>query len=1306
MALEDYEKEESAFIFYSRREEEELRGVLILASAAKRYISSGNSISHLFPENEGNVIVDTAALCPNYIVMVALTCFSVGHTAIYLPTEQSQLWLELASKYVATYAITTSISLHNTTKEWQDTRKNRSLLDVDLTHLQAIEVSNEVVLAETIRNFENCFLPWGLRANMVRPVFTLSDAPVVTLSNSIIGVDEIVTSSSTSHHPGLLGYPLSSSSDSVDVRIVDPITHHEIEFGDYGEIWIHYEGDPVRYLNSPMMFTTNLSSQLSSYRNPVPRWIESSSTYVRTGMEGFIEGNNLFLCGRTENIISIGRERIYPEHLEPLIERSFPQILSGSSLIVSSLCSSLLGIDYYAEISPCQRLDHDAMEELADKILQLISMRTPLSVITLCFVSWKGHLPARQRKFAIELLRSDARPIFNRHKVIAFDDNKNRNSLLAYFTRARLVDKVDLRELKLAPWNVTMSYDDMLNSIVSIISFVTQVTVDDMMKGNVDQLMNYNMRELGIDSLRVSILAESLSKHFTVEIMPHAVLQMPHVKDLVDFIIVKADPTGCWNARTPMLSILPEEACNKENLVLTSSSIILAVISQVLCVLFILFVFACCGQLSFSILFYALSFKSALIQFISFMAALLLFVVLTIFGGIVLKWLLLGKMQPGVHKVYSFFYWRWWIVHTYLGLVFILFGVLLQDSCVIVPLYRLLGAKIGNNCSIDGLALSCCWDLISVGDNTEISGSALIRPSYVTNGTLFINMIEIGDNCKLKDYCIVLGNTNLPISTIRPIYSATVNGIDTEVSSSGKLRAEDCPKKIKVSSRIMLCCWIVMLLFVVLTCGAISIALYIALISSPNLHGPLSAASWIYLSVVCSALIQALITVVFKRCFVATPRGTVISSAGLAIRRKLVHRMISQIHSLISGCFTPELYFLLGSKIEGIINPLNGSMFPDPDSVIIERDVIIGGGACFQTEVADGEYDVVKGLTLRENCLIGTKTYVKGGAEIGSHAKVLTYAVVEADTTLSFGEVQSKSSVEVPEVVTHHFENHSLHCLFQLLGLTITLFWMWICFYLAISVFMQRTLPYNFSTLLIALIFIFTLQLTQVALFKWLVEGKLSSRKISNRWDFLRYSLVLWNNVQVYIPLQLLQGGPLINIYYNIMGANISLSATLYSTFLYDLDLVNIGPGACVDVNATISPHIINGMTSIRLKEIFIGAASYIGPDAFVVGGTSVGDGVAIGPHSTPVDKKQYCTDGVLWCGAPALHPIPWTKGDLAVHSDVNETTAYNTSNSSLHRRQQIIEKEENNRGKRFAKGSYNTFSRANDGYRVLHNLE
>ena len=1281
MALEDYDKEESAFIFYSRREGEELRGVLILASAAKRYVSSGNSISHLFPENEASVLVDTAALCPNYVVMVALTCFSVGHTAIYVPCKQSQLWLELASEYFVAYAITTSDSLEKKTKEWHDTFNKKLPLSFDLTYLRAIEVSNEFVFADTIRNFENCFLPWGLRANIVRPVFTLSDAPVVTLSNSIIGVDDIVTSSSTSLYPGLVGYPISSSSGSVDVRIVDPITHHELAFGDYGEIWIHFEVDPVRFLNSPTMFTTSSRSPLSSYRNPVPRWVNSMSTYIRTGIEGFIEGNYLFLCGRIENVILIGNKRIYAERFELLIERSFPQILSGSSLIVSSLCSSLLGIDFYAEISPCQRLDHDAMEELADKILQLISMRTPLSVITLCFVSWKGHLPARQWKFAIELVRSDARPIFNRHGVSTVFKRKN-TSLLAYFTRARLVDTLDFRELNLVPWN--MSYDHMLTSIASILSYVTHVSIEDIMTGDIINFMSINIREIGIDSLHATVFAELLSKHFSVDIMPHAVLQMPHVKDLVDFIIVKADPTGCWNARTPMLSILPEEACNKENVVLTSSSIILAVISQVLCVLFILFVFACCGQLSFSILFYALSFKSALIQFISFMAALLLFVVLTIFGGIVLKWLLLGKMQPGVHKVYSFFYWRWWIVHTYIGLEFDIFGMLLQDSCVIVPLYRLLGAKIGKNCSIDGLALSICWDLISIGDNTEISGSTLIRPSYVTNGTLFLNKIEIGDNCKLKDYCIVLGNTNLPISTVRPIYSATVNGIDTDDSSSAKLHVEDCLKKIKIDSLIMLGCWVAMLVFPLVVSGVISLGLYIALITSSNQLGPFSVASWFFLSLVFDALVQVLITVVFKRCFVATPRGTVISSVGLAIRRKLVHRMMSQIHPLINGYLSAELYYVLGAQVEGILSPLNDSIFPDPDSVIIENGVLIGAGACFQTEGTEGEYDVVKGLTLRENCLVGTKTYVKGGVEIGSHAKVLTYAVVEADTTLSFGEVQSKSSAVVPEVITYHFENHSLHGLFQLLGLAITLIWIWTCIYVAISSIML----FEFSMLLIAVV-VFSLLLTQVAIIKWLVQGKLTTRKISGRWDLLRYSVVSYNNALMDIPIQLLQGGPLINLYYNLMGANISLSATLYSTFLYDLDLVNIGPGACVDVNATISPHIINGTTSIRLKEIFIGADCYIGPNAYLVGGVSVRDSVAIGPHSTPVDKKQYSTDGVLWCGAPASHPIPWTNHHLTTY-----------------RWREMIIEEENNVGTRFTHGGYKTFFRANDGYTALHTDE
>ena len=122
-------------------------------------------------------------------------------------------------------------------------------------------------------------------------------------------------------------------------------------------------------------------------------------------------------------------------------------------------------------------------------------------------------------------------------------------------------------------------------------------------------------------------------------------------------------------------------------------------------------------------------------------------------------------------------------------------------------------------------------------------------------------------------------------------------------------------------------------------------------------------------------------------------------------------------------------------------------------------------------------------------------------------------------------------------------------------------------------------------------------------------------------------------------------------------------------------------------------------MTNFRLKEIFIGADSYIGPNAYIVGGVSVGDSVAIGPHSMPVDQKQYSTDGLLWCGAPALNPIPWTNHNLLTDNTFDD-------NFTQINMQRMAVGEENKLEESFSRGGYDTFSNRNNGYTILHNLD
>ena len=127
--------------------------------------------------------------------------------------------------------------------------------------------------------------------------------------------------------------------------------------------------------------------------------------------------------------------------------------------------------------------------------------------------------------------------------------------------------------------------------------------------------------------------------------------------------------------------------------------------------------------------------------FLVFMAVAFLRTPALLAFGILSKWLIVGRYKAGTYPLWSFYYFRWWLVNRIHALTpsDILVGTPL------LPLYfRLLGAKIGKNCLIDTSHL-CSTDLITLGDNVSIGSESQLLGYKVENGMLVLGRVEIGE---------------------------------------------------------------------------------------------------------------------------------------------------------------------------------------------------------------------------------------------------------------------------------------------------------------------------------------------------------------------------------------------------------------------------------------------------------------------------------------------------------------------------------------------------------------------------------
>ncbi|RJQ75511.1 amino acid adenylation domain-containing protein [Pseudonocardiaceae bacterium YIM PH 21723] len=111
--------------------------------------------------------------------------------------------------------------------------------------------------------------------------------------------------------------------------------------------------------------------------------------------------------------------------------------------------------------------------------------------------------------------------------------------------------------------------------------------------------------------------------------------------------------------------------------------------------------------------------------------------------SIVVKWLVLGRIKPGEHRLWGWYYWRWWLVKQ---MSFLSGATALQGTPLLPLYYRLMGARIGARCTVD--TTQCfAWDLISIGSHTSVGADTHLLGCRVEQGMLRLGRIDIGDRC-------------------------------------------------------------------------------------------------------------------------------------------------------------------------------------------------------------------------------------------------------------------------------------------------------------------------------------------------------------------------------------------------------------------------------------------------------------------------------------------------------------------------------------------------------------------------------
>ncbi|MCR9192713.1 MAG: amino acid adenylation domain-containing protein [Gammaproteobacteria bacterium] len=125
---------------------------------------------------------------------------------------------------------------------------------------------------------------------------------------------------------------------------------------------------------------------------------------------------------------------------------------------------------------------------------------------------------------------------------------------------------------------------------------------------------------------------------------------------------------------------------------------------------------------------------------------------------IALKWLLLGRVKPGKHRLWSWFYWRWWFINRLENTLFP--SAHFVGTPLMTLYYRMMGAHIGQDCAINTAHMGM-HDLITIGDRSTINADAVLKAYFIEEGYLHLGPITLGTDCYVGIHAILSIHTTM-----------------------------------------------------------------------------------------------------------------------------------------------------------------------------------------------------------------------------------------------------------------------------------------------------------------------------------------------------------------------------------------------------------------------------------------------------------------------------------------------------------------------------------------------------------------
>lgn len=209
---------------------------------------------------------------------------------------------------------------------------------LDLSSWESAYNGAEPVRAATLEAFSKAFAGCGFQSEAHYPCFGMAETTLM-VSGGDIGREAVVTAvdrealEAGRFEPqdatgGITSAQVSSGRMILDTRVViaDPERGGRAAPGMVGEVWVSGPTVAAGYWQRPEETAAAFGARLP----------DDPATWLRTGDLGFLdEAGELYICGRTKDLIVVRGRNHYPQDIEFTMERAHPALKSGGGAAFS-----------------------------------------------------------------------------------------------------------------------------------------------------------------------------------------------------------------------------------------------------------------------------------------------------------------------------------------------------------------------------------------------------------------------------------------------------------------------------------------------------------------------------------------------------------------------------------------------------------------------------------------------------------------------------------------------------------------------------------------------------------------------------------------------------------------------------------------------------------------------------------------------------------------------------------------------------------------------------------------------------------